>query len=136
MTTPAAMSVDFSVKFQWDVGTNVYNDPTTQAELDDLICTISVSDDSNVPTAAGYSTVGTTALGSVVGVVFTGVTLYGAVSLNSVDPLYPAVYGTVTDANSAKEMFDMCLGHPQTSGMYHYHAFAPCVADSSYSTTP
>jgi hypothetical protein len=134
MTFP--MSVDFSVKFQWDVGTNVYNEPTTVAELDDLVCNIDVSEAANIPTAAGFTSVGTTEISSVVGVGFSGVTFYGAVSADSVDPLYPAVYADVTDTSSAEEMFDMCLGHPQDTGMYHYHAFAPCVLDSSYSTTP
>jgi hypothetical protein len=29
MTAPVEQDVDFTVKFQWDVGTNVYHDPTT-----------------------------------------------------------------------------------------------------------
>ena len=109
---PYVQSVDFSVKFQWDVGTKVYNDPTTQAELDSLICDTLVSNDTNIPTAAGYTTIGTTNLDTVTGVALSGVLIFSGVSINEVDPLYPAVYGTVTDAASAEEMFDMCLGHP------------------------
>jgi hypothetical protein len=62
--------------------------------------------------------------------------MLNGVSINDVDPIYPAVYGTVTDTSSAKETFDMCLAHPQMSGMYHYHAFSPCAVDASYATTP
>lgn len=61
--------------------------------------------------------------------------MFGPVSTNLVDPIYPAVYGTVTDTSSATEMFDMCLAHPQATGVFHYHAFAPCVGDSSYADT-
>jgi len=39
--------------------------------------------------------------------------MLNGVSIDDVDPLYPAVYGTVTDTESAKETFDMCLAHPQ-----------------------
>jgi hypothetical protein len=62
----------------------------------------------------------------------------GIASDTGVDPFFPAVYGYVTSANvsTAAKMVDMCLAHVDEVGAYHYHAFAPCVVDSSYSTTP
>jgi hypothetical protein len=48
--------------------------------------------------------------------------------LNSVDPLYPAVYGSVTNTQSALEYFDACLIHPNANGVLHYHAASPCLA--------
>jgi len=56
--------------------------------------------------------------------------------LNSVDPLYPAVYGSVTNTQSALEYFDACLMHPNANGVLHYHAASPCLANSNlYSST-
>lgn len=72
-----------------------------------------------------------------VGVALSGVVLLNGVSINSVDPLYPAVYGTVTDASAAVESFDSCLGHPTPSGgLYHYHVMAPCSISTTYGSTP
>jgi len=71
-----------------------------------------------------------------VGVSLSGVPLLNGLSLNNVDPLYPAVYGTVTDINSAKESVDSCLGHPTPIGIYHYHEMAPCAIDTSFGTPP
>ncbi|MFN7881143.1 MAG: hypothetical protein ACK5NI_01505 [bacterium] len=42
------------------------------------------------------------------GVATTGALMFGAVSLNSVDPFFPAVYGSVTNTSSATEMLDYC----------------------------
>lgn len=41
----------------------------------------------------------------------TGVMLFNGLSANNVDPLFPAIYGSVTNVNDAKEKFDMCLAH-------------------------
>lgn len=65
-----------------------------------------------MPSDADFTATGTTGLDTCVGVALTGVLLLGAVSANSVDPIYPAVYGTVTDVDDAKESFDACLAHP------------------------
>ncbi len=27
--------------------------------------------------------------------------------------------------------FDMCNGHPQQAGIYHYHEFSPCIVNST-----
>jgi hypothetical protein len=63
------------------------------------------------------------------------VILYNAVSLNSVDPLYPAVYESVTNISSALEYFDACLMHPNANGVLHYHAASPCLADNTLYTS-
>lgn len=60
-----------------------------------------------------------------------GVIIYNAASLNSVDPLYPAIYGSVTNIASAYEYFDACLMHPNANGVLHYHAASPCLADAT-----
>lgn len=52
-------------------------------------------------------------------------------SASIVDPLYPAVYGTVTNAASAIEYFDACLMHPNNNNVLHYHAASPCIANSA-----
>jgi hypothetical protein len=62
--------------------------------------------------------------------------MLNGVSLNLVDPIFPAAYGSVTNPSSAKESFDSCLGHPTPDGIYHYHALPPCFVDSSFGSTP
>lgn len=65
-----------------------------------------------------------------------GVILYNGLSANIVDPLYPAIYGTVTSISSALEYFDACMIHPNVNGVLHYHAASPCLASSTlYSST-
>ncbi len=134
MDTPTSQTLDYTVKFQWDAGTSEYNTATTQDAVNDLICDTAAGD---VPDDAGYTNTGTLTANSVVGVAFTGVIFLKAVSTDLVDPLFPAVYAGVTDTDSAMEHFDTCLAHPQNAGVYHYHAFAPCVVDAaSYAATP
>ena len=90
--------------------------------------------DSNVPSAAGFTNKNSdNSLVTVVGIALTGVAMLGPVSANEVDPLFPAVYEYVTSSNltSAEEMFDVCLGHPSTQDVYHYHAFVPCALNKS-----
>jgi hypothetical protein len=112
-TAPIDLNVDFTVKFQWDVGTNIYNSPTTQTEINNMLCTPTGQADSTIPAAASYSNSGTTSIDTAVGVGLSGVMLFNGASANDVDPLYPAIYGSVTSVASGKEMFDMCLRHPQ-----------------------
>lgn len=50
-----------------------------------------------------------------------GVMLTGAV-------LYNALDGEGRDA-AAHEELDSCNGHPDQSGVYHYHAYSPCFSD-------
>jgi hypothetical protein len=59
---------------------------------------------------------------SCVGMGAVGVMLTGAVFFNAFD-------AQGNDAN-AHETQDACAGHPQQSGMYHYHRLSPCSADS------
>jgi len=58
-------------------------------------------------------------------VLLNGVVVFDDVSASFVDPLYPKAWsgGSKTEA----EMTDICLGHPQMSGMYHYHVASPCL---------
>lgn len=60
---------------------------------------------------------------SCVGMGAIGIMLTGAVLFNGFD-------AAGHDAN-ANEMQDACAGHPQSSGMYHYHRLSPCATDTS-----
>jgi hypothetical protein len=60
----------------------------------------------------GYTAIGTTSIDTAVGVSISGVMMLSGVSINDVDPIFPAVYGSVTNTTAAKETFDMCLAHP------------------------
>jgi len=104
--------------------------------VNELVCDITTSKNSNLPSKASFTANGATDLTKFVGVSLSGVPILNGLSLNNVDPLYPAIYGTVTNIESAKESFDTCLGHPSSSGMYHYHAMAPCNVDDTYGSPP
>jgi hypothetical protein len=45
-------------------------------------------------------------------------------------PLFNGFDATSRDAN-AYEIQDICAGHPQVSGQYHYHGFSKCIKDNS-----
>ena len=56
---------------------------------------------------------GATAYSTAWGVATSGALLFDSVSMNSVDPYFPAVYGSVTNAASATEFVDFCQAHPK-----------------------
>lgn len=60
---------------------------------------------------------------SCVGMGAIGIMLTGAALFNGFD-------AAGHDAN-ANEMQDACAGHPQQSGMYHYHRVSPCATDTT-----
>jgi len=61
--------------------------------------------------------------------------LFDSVSIDSVDPYFPAVYGSVTNAASSTEKVDFCQAHPQGTGIYHYHTVSPCLANATLGLT-
>jgi hypothetical protein len=138
MQSLSSLTVDFSVKFNWDVGSNVYYSATTSSAINDIVCDMNTVSDSNVPAAAGYTTTGSTVITTTVGVALDGVLMFEGVSLNYVDPFYPNGWtSTTTGAHTtaSAEHVDLCLGHPQATGMYHYHMLPPCLFDSTYAAT-
>lgn len=57
---------------------------------------------------------------------------YNGISGEGVDPIFPAVYGSVTNAEDALERSDSCFGHPGFAGDFHYHSASPCQADTTW----
>ncbi len=55
--------------------------------------------------------------GGAIGVTLAGAVLYNPLDANGKDALI-------------NEMFDLCEGHPNGSGQYHYHHGSPCFADT------
>lgn len=54
-------------------------------------------------------------------------------TLTNVDPLYPTMYGTVSNPTDAEELMDTCL---TTVGLddpmpTHYHMASPCILDQN-----
>jgi hypothetical protein len=74
---------------------------------------------------------GTTDLTSIVGIAFSGVAFYQGLNSYNVDPIYPAVYGMVTNITSAIEKLDTCMGHTPLNNIYHYHIAPTCLNMSS-----
>ena len=69
------------------------------------------SKDSNVPSASGFTNTGQSQ-NTVWAVAKTGVLIMSGVSIEGVDPFYPAKYGSVSDPASVVERVDSCLAHP------------------------
>ena len=110
--------------------TDITPAPTTQDELDALICNIYRSQDSAISTDVEYTNNGgmlTTAWG----VATDGVLYYNGISGEDVDPIIPAAYGKNSDPEEGVEMSDSCFGHPGAGGEFHYHSASPCTADPS-----
>ena len=74
----------------------------------------------------------------------TGMMFFSGLSIEGVDPFYPAVYADVIEdswytffmpwaaTTGDLEKVDWCLGHPQAAGLLHYHTASTCVADKDY----
>jgi hypothetical protein len=106
-------------------------DVNTQDEVNDLLCSISRSSDSNIPSDSAYSwNNDTPAQDTAWGLAKTGVMIYNGISGEGVDPFYPSRYGGA-DPIAAVERTDWCLAHPQFDGYFHYHAASTCIADPS-----
>ena len=103
--------------------------PTTQDELNELICNIMRSSDNSIPTDVEYTNNGGN-LATSWGISTSGVAYFNGISGEDVDPFYPAAYGKCTDGDCV-EMSDSCFGHPGFGGDYHYHSASPCSADTS-----
>eukprot|EP01062_Namystynia_karyoxenos_P040521 TRINITY_DN2953_c0_g2_i4.p1 TRINITY_DN2953_c0_g2~~TRINITY_DN2953_c0_g2_i4.p1 ORF type:complete len:861 (+),score=167.19 TRINITY_DN2953_c0_g2_i4:69-2585(+) len=137
---PVALDVDWSAVFapgvDPEVAASAATAPTTQDQVNDLLCDIgslkdSPAGQSRVPSASGFTRHGTTATNTVGGVAINGVMLFNQMSVEYVDPFYPANWSsaarTVSSFTDAPEKVDKCLGHPQAKGVYHYHMLPPCL---------
>ena len=77
---------------------NVFNSPTTASDVDAIVCTSTTWKDAAINAMAGYVLSGSTSMDSIVGVATSGVVIMTPLThSSSVDPLYPAIYGTVTN---------------------------------------
>lgn len=104
--------IDFEVKFNWDVGTNIFNSATTQNDVNQLICSnLAVTANSKVPSGAGFTSTGSSSIDTSVGVATSGVLIYTALSANMVDPFYPKAWKAGITVQT--EQVDHCLAHPQ-----------------------
>ena len=106
------------------------NNVASQNDVNSLVCNIMRSADSNIPSSAGYQNRGQ-AQNTVWGVAKTGTLIMSGLSIEGVDPFYPAAYGSVTDPSSVVEKTDNCLAHPQVAGIFHYHTATNCIPDPS-----
>ena len=107
------MTVDFEVNWLTTGEDQTTSSPTTQDDVDSLVCNIMRSKDDNIPKASGYAkTTNSDSLNTAWGVATTGSLLFSSISGEGVDPFYPAKYGSVTDPDSVVEKVDACLQHP------------------------
>lgn len=101
--------------------------------MNNLLCDIGTN--ANIPSGISFQTFNSaTSMNTMYGISTNNVALFTAISAESVDPYFPAVYAQVTDPSSVIESVDNCLGHPQATGVYHHHSYSPCNLDTSAST--
>ena len=130
---PVDQDNDFEVNFNPPAVQQV--SPETQSEVNDQVCDIQAH--STVPSASHFTLKGSSSMRVVAGIALDGVAYMNHMSAFGVDPFYPSVYGQVSDPAQAVEKVDLCLGHPQAAGIYHYHSLSPCIADpTSQSVNP
>ena len=77
-----------------------------------MICNVQGPADSNVPSSSGLTNNGATTYNTAWGVATSGALMFDSVSIDSVDPYFPAVYGSVTNTASSTEKVDFCQAHP------------------------
>ncbi|UJR25030.1 hypothetical protein I4U23_006390 [Adineta vaga] len=120
VTSIKEQSIDFEVNFNPTVSVKspLYT-PTTQTQLDNIICNI--TNQYSAPAASSLVTYSSQdSLTTLAGVSIDNVAILNVNSANMVDPFYPS-------SGYAVESVDACLAHPQTSGLYHYHAASGCA---------
>ena len=95
---PAEVEMDWTVNWMEDV-TNMNTTPESvnnQEDLNDLICNILRSKDDNIPSQCQYSKAsGSRSQNTAWGFATTGMMFFSGLSIEGVDPFYPAVYGDV-----------------------------------------
>ena len=130
---PLDQDNDFEVDFNPPAVQQV--SPETQSEVNDQVCDIQAHRD--VPAESKFTLKGSSNMNVVAGIALDGVAYMNHMSALGVDPFYPSVYGQVFNPAQAVEKVDLCLGHPQAAGIYHYHSLSPCIADpTSQSVNP
>lgn len=134
-TTAKDLNINFKVKWLSTATMESANDVNTQTDVNDLICNIKRSDDSNIPSSCGYTNRGAN-FKTMWGVATSGGAIYNSISGLGVDPFYPDAYGSeaalVTNPDAAVEKVDPCMAHPSPQGDYHYHIASTCRAKSDY----
>lgn len=124
---PKLMTIDFEVNWLPTGADQATSSPTTQDDVDALVCNIMRSKDTNIPAASEYKlTSDSDNMATAWGVATTGSLLFSSISGEGVDPFYPAKYGKVTDPTTVVEKVDACLQHPQPDGIFHYHSVPLC----------
>ena len=64
--------MDFKVKFNSDVGTTINHSPSSQAEINAILCDPTEAQDTNLPSSVGYTKTTAGSLDSIVGVARSG----------------------------------------------------------------
>ena len=122
---PVEKNDDYEAIFSAEI-TRTVQDPSTQDQVNNVLCDIMRTANRNIPTESKPIQHGNN-MDTSVGTTITGVNMYNALSADDVDPYYPAVYGHVTNITEATEHVDFCLGHPNPPLTYHYHIGSPCL---------
>ncbi len=105
----ASAPVDFKVKFQPPKGAQVAFEPTTQDELDQLICSFTRTN--FIPSTSDYTSYAVTSLQGFVGASLVGALFSTSIASTTikVDPAYPTIYDTLTNPIDAKAFTDSCM---------------------------
>ena len=65
----------------------------------------------------------------IAGFAINGIPIFTASSAEKTDPYYPKNW--VGSSTGKAEIVDACVGHPQDTGLYHYHMLPPCLVNAA-----
>lgn len=125
---PAQHKTQFSALWLVDTPDMVQGDVSTQSEVNDLICTETRSEETNIPSDSSYLKGGANVVNDAAwGIATNGVLIYNSIA-TKVDPFYPNEYDSF-DPSGLTFDFDWCLSNLDASKFFNYNAPSTCIAD-------
>jgi predicted outer membrane repeat protein len=138
--SPRDVDIDFEVDFNTHVGTEVRLSPTTQSDIDALLCNSTTVSDAALSESSAYKRYAYNEpmkfpvapdenLNKIVGIALNGVPY-----ISSLDGANTDMWGGTT-RERVEEPIDSCLGYVTPNGMYSYPMIPVCIHDRRDNTT-
>ena len=138
--SPRDVDIDFEVDFNTHVGTEVRLSPTTQSDIEALLCNSTTVSDAALSESSAYKRYAYNEpmkfpvapdenLNKIVGIALNGVPY-----ISSLDGANTDMWGGTT-RERVEEPIDSCLGYVTPNGMYSYPMIPVCIHDRRDNTT-
>ena len=133
---PAVIQTQYDVKMVFDGASDLYTTKTfaDQDAFDTFACNNARGTATNIQSASDFTVVTSDAtnsafLSGIAGWSINGIPIFTGASAEKTDPYYPQEW--TDSSNTAVESVDACIGHPQGTGLYHYHMLPPCLVNAA-----